>query len=128
MRSLITLCIVGALIFVGATVKLGKYTLFGHISRIWKAEETQELVDGVKETSKPVVDRVKKGVKAGWEDSDGGAAASKVDAGAETGSAGGVEDLRKRAVDEVADKAGDAAKDAVKARVKDELGGDGARP
>jgi len=63
------------------TVKLGQYTCAGHIKRIWSSEETKDLRDGVKEkaTSKGtkdavkdlkdsaglMVDRVKRGVKAG---------------------------------------------------------------
>ncbi len=125
MRSLITLAILGALVFVGATVKMGKRTFFGHVGRIWQAEETQELVDGVKESSGPAVDKVKRGVKAGWDelnksDADGGSGDGG--AGDEGGVLGG---LRERAADEVSDRAGDAAKDVVKGEVKDQLSGDG---
>ena len=49
-----------------ATVKLGKRTFFGHVRRIWSSDETQELVDGVKEKSVPVVDKLGRGVKAGY--------------------------------------------------------------
>jgi hypothetical protein len=69
------------LVWCGTTVKLGEYTCAGHVQRIWKSEETQdlkeglkekatsegtkELVNDVKEKTAPVVDRVKRGVKAG---------------------------------------------------------------
>ncbi len=68
LRSLVALAILVSLAYCGATVKLGKYTAFGHVKRIWGAEETQDMVDGVKETSEPVVDKVKRGVKAGYEE------------------------------------------------------------
>ena len=34
-RFAFTLLIVGVLVFLGATVKLGKRTFFGHVSAIW---------------------------------------------------------------------------------------------
>ena len=67
-RSLITLVILVAIVYVGATVKLGERTLFGHVSRIWASDETQDLVEGVKETSGPVMEKVKRGVEAGFEE------------------------------------------------------------
>ncbi len=69
-RSLISLCFLGIFLFVGFTVPLGQRTLFGHVSNIWSADETQELVDGVKESSVPLVDRVKRGVQAGLADGE----------------------------------------------------------
>jgi len=71
-RTLITLAVLGALTWCGATVPLGSRTFFGHVKNIWAAEETKELVDGVKETSGPVVDRVKRGVEAGLAEADSG--------------------------------------------------------
>ncbi len=64
-RSLITLVVVGFLVIVGATVPLGDKTFFGHVRQIWSAEETQDLVEAVKEKSGPMVERVKRGVEAG---------------------------------------------------------------
>lgn len=52
-------------IWFGSNVKLGKFTLFGHVQRIWKAEETRDLVEGTKETAGPTIEKVKRGVKAG---------------------------------------------------------------
>ena len=69
-RSLISLCFIVIFLFVGFTVPLGQRTLFGHVSNIWSADETQELVDGVKESSGPMVDRVKRGVQAGLADEE----------------------------------------------------------
>lgn len=68
LRNLLTLVLLAGLVYCGATVKLGERTFFGHVSRIWASEETQELVDGVKETSKPMVDKLKRGVEAGYDE------------------------------------------------------------
>lgn len=75
-RTIIGLVILAALVTCGATVKLGDRTFFQHVSRIWQSEETQEMVEGVKDKSGPVVDRVKRGVEAGVE-----AATQDLDAG-----------------------------------------------
>ncbi len=69
-RSVISMALLGLFIFIGFTVPIGKRTLFGHIGNIWSSEATQELVDGVKDESGPLVDRVKRGVKAGMSDED----------------------------------------------------------
>ena len=66
MRLLITLALIVAFAFFGATVKLGKYTLFGHVRRIWHTEEVQDLKNGVEEKTGPAVERVKRGVEAGY--------------------------------------------------------------
>lgn len=50
----------------GATVKLGKHTLFGHIRAIWHTEEVQDLKQGVEDKAAPAVHRVKRGVEAGY--------------------------------------------------------------
>ena len=65
-KFLLTLAIVGLFVYVGATVKLGSRTFFGHVRAIWHTEEVQELKDGVKQTAGPAVDRVERGVKAGY--------------------------------------------------------------
>jgi hypothetical protein len=56
---------VAGFIWFGSNVNLGKHTLFGHVQRIWKSEETQDLVEGTKEAAGPTVEKVKRGVKAG---------------------------------------------------------------
>jgi hypothetical protein len=66
-RLLVFLALAGGLAFCGATVKLGNRTFFGHIRNIWATDEVQDLKNGVKETAGPAADRVKKGVKAGYE-------------------------------------------------------------
>jgi hypothetical protein len=64
----IGLVLVAVFVWFGATVPLGKHTLFGHVSRIWNSDETQDLVEGTKESAGPAVDKVKRGVKAGMEE------------------------------------------------------------
>ena len=67
-RSILSLAFLAVFLFVGATVPIGSRTLFGHVANIWSSDEAQELVEGVKESSGPMVDRVKRGVKAGLAD------------------------------------------------------------
>jgi len=64
-RFLFWVALIAGFIWFGFSVPLGKHTLFGHISRIWHTHETQDLVKGTEEAAKPVVDKVKRGVKAG---------------------------------------------------------------
>lgn len=65
MRFLLTLAIVGVLVFLGATVPLGKRTFFGHVSAIWSTPEAKDMREGVSEKAGPVVDKLERGVKAG---------------------------------------------------------------
>jgi hypothetical protein len=65
LRLAIYVAVIGAFIWFGTTVKLGKYTLFGHISNIWKTHESQELVDGTKGKVGDLVDRASDKVTKG---------------------------------------------------------------
>lgn len=65
-RFVLFLIVAGALAYCGATVKLGKRTFFDHVRAIWHTEEVQELEQGVKETAGPAVNRVKRGIEAGY--------------------------------------------------------------
>lgn len=58
-RFVFTLLIVGVLVFLGATVKLGKRTFFGHIQAIWATEEVQDLKHGVEEKAGPAARELK---------------------------------------------------------------------
>ena len=69
-RSTISLAFLGLFVLVGLTVPIGERTLFGHASNIWTSDEAQELVEGVKDSSGPFVDRVKRGVEAGLSDEE----------------------------------------------------------
>jgi hypothetical protein len=64
-RFLVTAAIVVALVFLGATVKLGKRTFFGHVQAIWSTQEARDMREGVGEKAGPVVDKLERGVKAG---------------------------------------------------------------
>ncbi len=65
MRSLVTLALLLVIAYVGVTVPLGEKTLFGHMKAIWGSDEAQELVDGVKESSGPMLDKLNRAVQAG---------------------------------------------------------------
>ena len=65
-RFLVYLAIAVALVYVATTVPLGKRTFVGHVRAIWHTEEVQELKDGVKQKAGPAVDRLERGVKAGY--------------------------------------------------------------
>ena len=76
-RLLVWLVLAVALVWCGATVKLGKRTFFGHVSAIWSTPEAQDMKNGIEEKAGPVVDKVERGVKAGYREatrSDGGSA------------------------------------------------------
>lgn len=78
-RFLVWLVIAAALVWCGATVKLGKRTFFGHVQAIWATPEAQDMKNGIQEKAGPVVDKVERGVKAGYHEatrSDGGGESS----------------------------------------------------
>jgi hypothetical protein len=58
-RFLFWCAAVAALVYVAVTVPLGKYTLWGHLKRIWHSEETQSLVNGTKDAAKSAIDKAK---------------------------------------------------------------------
>ena len=58
----------GVLVFPRATVKLGKRTFFGHVSAIWSTDEAKDMREGVSEKAAPVVEKVKRGVEAGYKE------------------------------------------------------------
>jgi len=65
-RFLLYLAIAIGLVYFATTVPLGKRTLVGHVRAIWHTEEVQEFKQGVKEKAGPAVDRLERGVKAGY--------------------------------------------------------------
>ena len=65
-RLLVWLALIGAFAFLGATVKLGNRTFFGHVRAIWHTEEAQDLKEGVKDKAGPAAKRVKRGIEAGY--------------------------------------------------------------
>jgi hypothetical protein len=70
LRLLLFLALVAGVVWFGTHIKLGHHTLFGHIQRIWKTEEAQDLVQGAKEKAGPAVDKLKRGVEAGWREAN----------------------------------------------------------
>ena len=62
------MALLGLFVVVGFTVPIGERTLFSHLANIWGSSEAQELVEGVKDSSGPLVDRLKRGVEAGLAD------------------------------------------------------------
>ena len=66
-RLLVWLAVIAVLIYVAFTVPLGRKTFAQHVRSIWHTEEVQDLKQGVKETAGPAVQRVERGVKAGYE-------------------------------------------------------------
>ena len=64
---IVIIALVLALAYCGATVKLGRRTFFGHVRAIWATEEVQDLKNGVEQKAGPTMDRVKRGVKKGYE-------------------------------------------------------------
>ena len=67
MRKILSLLIVLTVIVAAFTIDLGGKTFAQHVARIWKADETQDLVDGVKDASGPLANKLKRGAEAGWE-------------------------------------------------------------
>jgi len=66
LRFLVYLLIAVGLFYVATQVPIGRRTLVGHVRAIWHTEEVQELKDGVKEKAAPAVERLERGVKAGY--------------------------------------------------------------
>jgi hypothetical protein len=65
-RFLVYLAIAVVVVYVATTVPLGKRTFVGHVRAIWHTDEVQQLKDGVKQKAGPAVDRLERGVKAGY--------------------------------------------------------------
>ena len=60
-KFLISMSLIAGFVWFGATVPLGKHTLFGHFKAIWNSKETQDMVEGTKEAAAPAVDKLKRG-------------------------------------------------------------------
>ena len=71
-------------VYVATTVKIGNRTVLGHLLNIWRAPQTQELVDGLRETAAPVVTEVARSVRAGVGEM-GSSGAKEVDGGGAEG-------------------------------------------
>jgi hypothetical protein len=100
------LALLGGFVWFGSTVRLGSHTLFGHLQAISHTKESQDLLDGTKQSAKPLVDDVRRRIagepapapKAGERPADKRAeAAARPDAGPpqETISGGDRQKLRR---------------------------------
>ena len=74
LRLLLWIALAVGFVVCGSTVKLGSRTFFGHIRAIWATDEAKDMRDGIKDKAGPMVDKVKRGAKAGWDEAtkDGG--------------------------------------------------------
>ena len=60
LKFLFALALLLAFAWFGSTVTLGSRTLFGHLQAISHTKESQELVEGTKQSAKPLVDDVRR--------------------------------------------------------------------
>ena len=82
LRGLFWLIVLGVLFVAAATVPLGKRTFIGHVRAIWATHEAQDMRQGIEEKAAPVVDRVKRGVAAGVNDTSSTSASRAPSVGA----------------------------------------------
>jgi hypothetical protein len=59
-KLLVGLVGLAAFVWFGANVPLGHRTLFEHLQAIGRTRETQDLLEGTRETAKPLVDSVRR--------------------------------------------------------------------
>lgn len=59
-KFLVGMASLAAFIWFGANVHLGSRTLFEHLQAIGRTRETQDLLEGTRESAKPLVDGVRK--------------------------------------------------------------------
>jgi hypothetical protein len=78
-RFLVYLAIAIGVVWFATTVPLGKRTLVGHVRAIWHTGEVQDLKQGVKEKAGPAVDRLERGVKAGYRAATDGSGSATVE-------------------------------------------------
>jgi hypothetical protein len=60
LKILLGMCCLAGFVWFGANIPLGSRTLFQHLQAIGKTRETQDLLDGTKESAKPLVEGVKR--------------------------------------------------------------------
>jgi hypothetical protein len=51
------------LLYVAFAVPLGRRTLAGHLVNIWRSPEGQELRDGTRQVTTPVIEKVRRGAR-----------------------------------------------------------------
>jgi hypothetical protein len=60
LKFFFALVVLVAFAWFGTTVPLGAHTLFGHLQAISNTKESQQLVEGTKQSAKPLVDDVRR--------------------------------------------------------------------
>jgi len=60
LKLLISVAALGAFVWFGLTVPLGSMTLFQHLQAIGRTRETRDLLDGTRDSAKPLVDGVRR--------------------------------------------------------------------
>jgi hypothetical protein len=64
-RALLGLLVLLGIGTCAVAVPIGSRTTWQHLQRIWRADETQEMVREVETNAGPLVDKVRRGVEAG---------------------------------------------------------------
>ena len=59
-KLLVTLLVLAVFVWFGANVELGRRTLFEHLQAIGRTRETRDLVEGTRESARPLVEGVRK--------------------------------------------------------------------
>ena len=59
-KLLLGVVALAAFVWFGANIPLGSRTLFEHLQAIGRTRETQDLLDGTKQSAKPIVDGVRR--------------------------------------------------------------------
>ncbi|MES1205315.1 MAG: hypothetical protein ABUS79_05200 [Pseudomonadota bacterium] len=59
-KLLLGLCGLAAFVWFGSNIPLGSRTLFQHLQAIGGTRETQDLLDGTRQSAKPIVDGVRR--------------------------------------------------------------------
>jgi len=77
-KFLLGLAALAGFVWFGANVPLGSRTLFQHLQAIGRTRETQDLLDGTRESAKPLMDSVRRKAQEALNDkavvpADGGA-------------------------------------------------------
>jgi hypothetical protein len=74
-KLLMSLVGLAAFIWFGANVPLGSQTLFQHLQAIGRTRETKDMLDGARESAKPLMDSVRRKIANSAVDSTTGTAA-----------------------------------------------------
>lgn len=59
-KLLIGVALLAAFVWFGANIPLGSQTLFQHLQAIGRTRETKDLLDGTRESAKPLMDSVRR--------------------------------------------------------------------